>query len=174
MSPAVAATLGTGTGRTGPWRYTLTVSLNSSHDAIRHCLVSLLYRFEHATGDAPDHFASFDSGSGVRTPQQIVLHLTGLIRFAHENLGGPEQPRPEPLDWAAERRRFFDSVQALDISLASGAVGSGDISLAQMWQGPIIDAVTHVGQLATLRRLAGSPVPRTRYWQVEMPPVDAY
>lgn len=152
----------------------MTASLISTHDAIRHALISLLFRFEHVSADAPAGFASFDAGAGVREPQQIVRHLTGLIRFAHENLGGPGYDRPEALDWAAERRRFIEAVKALDADLAAGAEASGDISLAQMWQGPIIDAMTHIGQLATLRRLAGAPVGPSSYWRVAMSPVADY
>lgn len=148
--------------------------LATTHDALRLYLVSLLYRFEHVVGDAPTTFAAFDAGEGVRAPQQIVRHLTGLIHFAHQNLGGPAAERPEPLDWQGERRRFVQSVQAFDAALAAGAEASGDITLAQMWQGPIVDAMTHIGQLATLRRLAGSPVTSVPYWRVDMPPVADY
>ena len=143
----------------------MSASLISTHDAIRHALVSLLFRFEHVSADVPAGFASFDAGAGVREPQEIVGHLTGLIRFAHENLGGPGYQRPEALDWAGERRRFIEAVKVLDADLAAGAEASGDISLAQMWRGPIIDAITHIGQLATLRRLAGAPVGPIGPWR---------
>jgi hypothetical protein len=148
--------------------------LESGPAVLRHFLVSLLYRFEHVTGDAPDNFATFDAGGGVRKPEQIVRHLTGLMRFAHENLAGPPSERLEPLAWERERRRFVEAVQALDASLMLGAEVSGEIALAQIWQGPMIDAMTHIGQLASLRRLAGAPIGPAGYWRVTMAAVADY
>jgi hypothetical protein len=45
---------------------------------------------------------------------------------------------------------------ALDGELAGGAPAA--FSAEKLFQGPIADAFTHVGQLALLRRLAGAPV----------------
>ena len=145
---------------------------SQDRETIRHFLRSLVYRFGHVTGDAPEAFAAFEAGAEVRTPARIVLHMTGLLDFAADTLIGEPGGKLEPLDWGGERERFMESARRLDRVLRSGAEPPGDISLAQLWQGPIADAMTHVGQLATLRRLCGSPVRRSRYWQVEMPALN--
>jgi hypothetical protein len=67
----------------------------------------------------------------------------------------------EPLDWELEVARFFAALERLDTYLASEApLGS---SAERIFQGPIADALTHVGQLSMLRRLAGSPVRAENY-----------
>jgi hypothetical protein len=37
-------------------------------------------------------------------------------------------------------------------------------------QGPIADALTHVGQIAMLRRLAGCPIPGENYFAADIAP----
>ena len=45
-----------------------------------------------------------------------------------------------------------------------------EISLAQLLQGPISDAMTHAGQLAMLRRMAGSPIPSENFIFADISP----
>ena len=138
--------------------------------ALRHFLRSLVFRFSHVTEGTPESFGSFQAGAEVRTPARTVLHMTGLLDWAANTLLDEPRQTLEPLSWDEERKRFVKSAQRLDRALAAGAEPLGEITLAQLWQGPITDAMTHVGQLATLRRLYGSPVAKgVRYWQVEMP-----
>ena len=148
--------------------------LETTHDALRHFLKALVYRFNLITEDAPAGFAEFSAGGEVRRPGDIVRHMTGLMRFAHGEFGELEQEILEPLPWPAECARFTAQVAALDRVLAADkTTGSGrGLTLEQVWQGPLIDAMTHIGQLATLRRLAGSPITGGRYWQVELPPFE--
>ena len=138
-------------------------------DMLRHYLAALAYRFEHVTANAPAGFGDFSAGSEVRTPRHIVRHMTRLVHFAHAQFEEVALAKLEPLSWDEERARFLDSLRALDRAFVQGLEPTGEVSLGQLWQGPLTDAATHVGQLATLRRLAGSPVAPVRYWQVEMP-----
>lgn len=146
--------------------------LMTAQDALRVFLSSLLYRFIHVTKDAPDGFATFSAGADVRTPAEITRHMSGLILMCQKQLGVTDIAKLEPLDWQAERERFVQTVQAFDALLAAGATPAGTMTFARLWQAPLADAMTHVGQLATLRRLAGSPVSTVRYTQVDMPDVQ--
>src|SRR5207249_9684186 len=56
----------------------------------------------------------------------------------------------------AEVARFHEMLEAVGELLARGAPCS--ISTEQLLQGPFADTMTHVGQLAMLRRLADSSV----------------
>ena len=138
-------------------------------ELLRRYLAALAYRFEHVTGNAPTGFGDFAAGGEVRSPGHIVRHMTGLVRFAHAQFEEVETVKLEPLPWAEERARFLDSLRALDRACAHGLEPTGEVRLEQLWQGPLSDAMTHVGQLATLRRLAGTPVEGVRYWQVATP-----
>lgn len=136
---------------------------------LRHYLAALAYRFEHVTAAAPPSFGDFSAGASVRSPRQLVRHMTGLVRFAHAQFEVVELGKLELLTWDEERARFLESLRALDRAFAQGLDIQGEVRLEQLWQGHLTDALTHVGQLATLRRLAGSPVEPVRYWQVQMP-----
>ena len=59
-------------------------------------------------------------------------------------------------DWNAEVRRFFDGLSALDASLSSADLPAA--ATEKLIQGPLADALTHVGQLALLRGMAGAPI----------------
>lgn len=125
--------------------------------ALRHALATLAYRAARPLRDAPATFPFLEVGNGVRTPLKIVAHMADLMAFAKATL---EDRRPArgggPAAWEDEVGRFFSGLEALDGALAGGA-GGGE-TLERLLQGPVSDALTHVGQLALLRRVAGSPI----------------
>ena len=147
--------------------------LATVQDALRHVLVTLGDRFEHAVADAPPGFGDFDAGSGTRRPVEIVHHLGGLMRFAGALWNGNELAPVGPGSWEAEVVAFRVELRALDTLLRDRPTPAGETSAAKVLQGPLLDAVTHVGQLLTLRRLAGAPVPPRRYYRVDMAELDA-
>lgn len=132
---------------------------------LRHALATLAYRAARALEGAPDHFAGF-TGAG-RTPAQIVAHMGDLFDWALSAAVGKEQwHNSQPLAWADERHRFFESLQALDAFLATG--GPLHASTERLLQGPVADALTHVGQLAMLRRLSGTPTHGESFYDAEI------
>ena len=129
--------------------------MDEKREFLRHTLATLAYRAARALDGAPDHFAGFD-GAG-RLPVQILAHMGDLLDWALSTAIGQERWRPsQPLAWAEERQRFFSSLQTLDAFLASDEPLRAPVE--RLFQGPLADALTHVGQLAMLRRLSGSPV----------------
>jgi len=62
--------------------------------------------------------------------------------------------------------RFPKSLAALDDYLASGAPIQAEVT--RLLQGPIVDALTHVGQLMILRRMSGSPVYGENYFVADI------
>ena len=150
--------------------------LTTANDALRHVLVTLADRLEHAVADAPAGFAAFDAGSRVRTPLALVRHLRRLMQFAAAQWTGAEYPavtEPEPLDWHHELQGWNADLRALDALLRAQPQPSGAVAAHQVLQGPLLDATTHVGQLVMLRRMAGAPVARRVYWQVAMAELGA-
>src|SRR6185503_14650582 len=57
-----------------------------------------------------------------------------------------------------EVRRFHDMLEDLGRHIETGSPLLEGMSAERLLQGPFSDAMTHAGQLAMLRRLAGSPV----------------
>ena|ERR1051326_5117503 len=125
---------------------------------LRHFLGALAYRTQKALRGAPPEFASFDAGNRVRTPKELLRHMTSVLGYARTFFTGGSY-RPEPLDSIeAEIARFHSMLADLDAQLGGGTPLCG-ITEEQLLQGPFSDAMTHAGQLALLRRLAGLPVP---------------
>lgn len=124
-----------------------------------HFLAALAYRTQKALRAAPPDFGSFQPAAGVRTPAELVRHMTSVLGYARTFLvGGSYWPDPLP-SLQAEIERFHEVVHDLAQHLKSGAPFLEPMTPERMLQGPFADAMTHAGQLAMLRRLAGSPVP---------------
>ncbi len=129
--------------------------MNDNRDLLRHTLATLAYRAARALENAPDTFAEF-SGAG-RSPLQIVAHMGDLFDWALSIAQGNQRwHNSELLAWPREKQRFFNALAAFDAYVASPAPIHAPIE--RLFQGPIADALTHVGQLAMLRRLAGSSI----------------
>lgn len=144
----------------------------TADDVLRCYLAGLVFRFRHVTDGTSTEFGDFEVGSGVRAPREIVRHMSGLVLLAQDQFEERAGGKLEPLPWREERQRFVEAVWKFYRVTQSGSrlrPGRRIASLAQVWHGPLTDLMTHVGQLATLRRLAGDAVEPIRYWQAEPP-----
>ena len=131
--------------------------MDTTRALLRHFLAALAYRTQKALRGAPPSFGAFDAGQGVRTPAALVRHMTSVLGYAQTRFTGGRY-RPDPLpDLGAEVARFHAMVADLAAHLERGDPLIG-ITPEQLLQGPFSDAMTHAGQLALLRRLAGIPV----------------
>jgi hypothetical protein len=129
--------------------------MDEKRELLRHMLATVAYRAARALEGAPDHFAGFSAAG--RLPVQILAHMGDLFDWALNMAMGQERWRDtQPRAWAEEKQRFFESLQTFDAFLATG--GPLYAPVEQLFQGPVADALTHVGQLAMLRRLSGSPM----------------
>ena len=133
--------------------------MDEKRDLLRHFLAALAYRTQKALRGAPLEFGAFSAHEGVRNPVQLVQHMTSVLGYARTFfVGGQYRPDPLPtLD--AEAARFHEMLEDLARHLAAGSPLLQGMSAERLLQGPFSDAMTHAGQLAILRRLAGSPVP---------------
>jgi hypothetical protein len=126
---------------------------------LNHFLAALAYRTQKALRDAPDDFGSFRVIDGVRTPAELVLHMTSVLGYARTHFVGG-QYRPRPLDSLADEiKRFHEMLGMLAEHLRNGDPLLAGMTEERLLQGPFSDAMTHAGQIALLRRLAGAPVP---------------
>jgi hypothetical protein len=134
----------------------------ASRALLRHFLAALAYRTQKALRDAPPGFGDFRAGVNVRTPHELVWHMTGVIGYARTFLHGGEFAPPRLADLPAEVERFHSTLALLDGDLRDESLVA-QLSDEQFLQGPLADAMTHAGQLAMLRRLAGAPVPSENF-----------
>ncbi|MEQ1868561.1 MAG: hypothetical protein ABL961_00865 [Vicinamibacterales bacterium] len=136
--------------------------MTESRQLLQHFLAALAYRTQKALRDAPADFAQFRAGPTTRTPFELVWHLTGLMGYARTMLHGGAFVPPALETFEAEVARFHEQLEALREDF-SDATLTARISDAQFLHGPLADAMTHVGQLAMLRRLHGAPVPSENF-----------
>ena len=140
---------------------------DSGRQLLRHTLATLAYRAGKTLRDAPDNFAAFSTGEKGRTPAQILAHMGDLFNWAISIAQGKQAWHDsEPLPWAEEVKRFFKTMEVFDGYLASSAPLAE--SPEKLFQGPIADALTHTGQLAILRRMAGCAMRGENYYRAEI------
>ncbi len=145
----------------------VTVSSDPAVTFLRHTLATLAYRGGKAVRGAPPEFAHYRAGVGTRTPIQILAHIGDLLDWAlHLADGQHIWHDAAPQTWDAEVTRFFAALERFDARLASTARLGFDSG--KLFQGPIADALTHVGQMTMLRRMAGCPVRGENYFLADI------
>jgi hypothetical protein len=133
--------------------------VDRDRELLLHFLAAIAYRTQKALRDAPASFPDFVPGHQVRTPGDILRHMTSLMGYTQTLFRGGAYPmRPDPLPtFADEIDRFHTMLEGVAEIIRAGTPACS-ISTEQLLQGPLADSMTHVGQLALLRRLADSPV----------------
>jgi len=130
-------------------------------------IATIAYRGGKAVRGAPDSFSQFRAADQTRSPGEILAHIGDLMEWGLSISQGQQQWRDSvPLPWAAEVRRFFTALEALEVYLASDEPLYE--SIEKLFQGPVADALTHIGQIAMLRRLAGAPVRGENYHKAQI------
>ncbi len=144
-------------------------SLESERKLFRHLVATVAYRGGLALADAPQGFDVFRINETVRTPGELLAHIGDLLEGSISLAKGEMVfLKSVPLPWKEETARFFRVAKELDSHLASDAPVACPIE--KLVQGPIGDALTHVGQIVMLRRLAGKPVRAEAYFTAEIVP----
>jgi len=132
--------------------------MDTTRKILKHFLAALAYRTQKALRDAPEEFAEFRVKAGVRTPHELLCHMTSVLIYARSFFEG-ETWRPEMMPtFQEEIHRFHETLDSLGKFLDS-ETPLRDTTPERMLQGPFSDVMTHAGQLAMLRRLYGDPVP---------------
>ena len=134
-------------------------------EMLRHTLATLAYRAGKALRGAPPEFGEFDGAS--RTPGQILAHMGDLFDWALTLANGKQAwHNSQPLPWEQEVERFFATLQAFEQRLVAGTPLAE--TPEKLFQGPVADALTHTGQIAMLRRLAGCKMSGENYHVAEI------
>ena len=141
--------------------------MSTDRDLLRHTVATLAYRAEKVLRDAPEGFANIRVSSSSRSALEIVSHLGDLIQWAERMANGEYVWAPQPAsDWTAACDRFFALLREFDAALAK--TDFEKFAPGVIFQGPIADALTHVGQLALMRGVAGSAVRPESYARAQI------
>ncbi|MGA7415651.1 MAG: hypothetical protein WBW33_34580 [Bryobacteraceae bacterium] len=141
--------------------------MDETNDLLRHTVATVAYRGGKALRGAPEGFAETRAGEGARSAGEILAHVGDLFDWAVSLVEGRQTWKDsKPLPWNEEVARFHASLTAFDEALVKKPATASEAE--RLFQGPIADALTHIGQIAQLRRLAGSHVRPENYHQAEI------
>jgi hypothetical protein len=136
-------------------------------ELLRHTVATLAYRGGKTLRQAPEGFGGFSAGPGSRTASAILAHVGDLFDWALALADGVHRWHDSaPRSWEEDVARFFDGLARFDARLASHAPLG--FPPERLFQGPIADALAHIGQIAMLRRLAGAPVRGENYFRADI------
>ena len=143
------------------------MSPDPSLQLLRHTVATLAYRGGKAVRGAPTDFQRFQAAPGTRTPGEILAHIGDLLDWAVALADGKHVWHDSrPLPWEEDIARFHRALEAFDTRLANGQPLG--FSAEKLFQGPIAGALTHVGQIALLRRIAGAPIRGENYFRAQI------
>jgi hypothetical protein len=141
--------------------------MEAKRELLRHAVATVAYRAGKAVRGAPAGFAAFGADDSPRTPVKILAHLGDLFDWALSQARGAEAWHDStPLAWDDEVDRFFGTLAAFDAYLASEALLS--VPVERLFQGAVADSLTHVGQLAMLRRMSGAAIRSENYSRADI------
>jgi hypothetical protein len=144
----------------------MATSSDSDLNMLRHAVATLAYRAGKTLRGAPPDFSTF-ALAAPQTPGKILAHLCDLFDWALSIAEGAQRwNNSTPGDWEQDTARFFAALEAFDRRLAAGVPLPCEPE--KLFQGPVADALTHTGQLALLRRLAGAKITGENYFVAEI------
>jgi len=151
-----------------------TSKTEGKNELVRHLLATLVYRTTKIIRDAPEGYPGTSIGSGVRTPEKVLGHINSLIQLSNR-FWSPEKPvsmadirkASDKKGWEREVELFYRLAAQFDATLTEHAEPRKHTP-EKILQGPFTDAFTHVGQLALLRRMAGSSIKGDSYWMADV------
>jgi hypothetical protein len=143
------------------------VTSDMQRQMLRHILATLAYRAAKVIDGAPGDFGTFRTSDTTRAAGEILSHIADLMVWANSMARGKQEwPNSDLLPWDQEVARFFSALKEFDDHLASDAPMNAPAE--RLFQAPIADALTHVGQIALLRRVAGAPIRGENYYEAEI------
>ncbi|UCE44128.1 MAG: hypothetical protein JSV57_01150 [Candidatus Bathyarchaeota archaeon] len=130
-------------------------------EMLRHFLASIAYHATKSIKNAPQTYPDLQIGKGVRTPQETLHHITGVLTYTHSFFEHYDTTYFDMKPWDAEVDEFYNILAKLDKSFQARKPNT--VTEEQLLQGPLSDSMAHIGQLLMLRRMAGSPVPSENF-----------
>jgi len=145
----------------------MTENSEGARQLLRHTVATLAYRGGKVVRGVPPSFPAYRASKGSRTPAEILAHVGDLLDWALSMARGKTKwTDSPPLPWDEQVARFHAALRAFDGFLAGGT--SLAVPPQKLFQGPVADALTHVGQIAMLRRMSGAPTRGENYFEADI------
>ena len=138
-------------------------------------LDGLGFRFRWSTEGLRNNDYNYRPASDCMNIKELVQHIWGLINWVCLSLGHMEFKREdEPLLIRNDILEMIYVLRESLISLRDEELCGVTIDGKPFWyiiNGPLADALTHVGQINSFRRMAENPAPKARVF-LGIPPKD--
>ena len=132
------------------------------------------YRYYWATEGLVQDDLDYTPGNHGRKSSEVIEHLHGLSEVIKNTVTSQPNVRPreeKELTWEEQREGTLYNLKAASDFLRTGKGDAEDYKIVfqrgektsefPMWHllnGPLADALTHVGQIISYRRSAGNPI----------------
>jgi hypothetical protein len=139
----------------------------AAREFLRHTVATVAYRGGKAIGGAPSGFSGFRPAPTSRSAGEVLAHVGDLFDWAlglARGRGVWNDTKPEA--WEEDSGRFFRALEAFDAFLASDEPLA--TSAEKLFQGPVADALNHIGQIAMLRRMVGAAIKGENYFKADI------
>lgn len=139
------------------------------------------FRFRWATEGVTDAQADFQPTPESMSIKKICKHMVMLFNLIDAAVGGEFTPGlHESDDFQELRLRVLQKIQSAranvskltDAELGQRKINhprGGEFPIWNMINGPLADALTHVGQITGWRRMAGNPTPKANLFEGKPP-----
>ena len=139
---------------------------STSIDLLRHAVATLAYRARKPLKDAPEEMDAARLCEGGMSGREVVDHMSDVLLWGAGHVSGnPRWATANSPTWEMACDRFWTALAGFDLIIDTHAE---DCPVDRILQGPVADCLTHVGQLATLRRMAGAPIEPENYFKAEI------
>ena len=160
-----------------PWGHTIADSPAhvTATSILKRVIDGLGFRYHWATEGLDDHDLAFQPSPTSMTLGELLNHTLGLVGMIEDSLSIPQSPAADPSDASTMRSGTLTRLAAISDRL--GAMPDGELAICTVhdqpiWHlinGPVADALTHVGQITGWRRIMGKPVAKANVFLGQPP-----
>lgn len=137
-------------------------------------LAGMGFRYYWATDQLSDETYAFQAGRGTRSIAKTIEHIWDLLNWTYSAIDPSGNTKPS----GSRLLRESTLVLIARLEEAFSKMDTEELAAIQIlnhpfWlviNGPLSDVLTHIGQIATMRRIAGSPVPKSNPFEGMPPP----
>jgi hypothetical protein len=137
-------------------------------------LTGIGFRFYWATFNLTEETYSFKSTEGARTIGETVEHVWNLLNWIYGAISSPGKTKPNgAIQLRQETLKLIAILEDSFSVMDNKKLASIRLVKDPFWSiinGPLSDVLTHIGQIATLRRMAGFPAPNSNPFEGTPPP----
>lgn len=120
------------------------------------------YRLEKSIRNADEKYFDFKPGKESRSPNEILSHLIDVGNYTFSMLDKPYSTNKESTLSTKVNENFLVLKSVLSKEVIN------DTMSKRLINGPLSDTLTHIGQLAYLRGLHGSPIGHENYSKADI------